>query len=152
MNSKMAAILAIAVVAVIAAAAVSLALPGHSKTAPQQQAAINSTQPARANSSGTLFSSTQVSGYSYQIYPGQISPQARAALTGFNMSQYALANGSEMVNISLSGTNQQQSIVLKPGYKLYIIETTFGDDGYHFDSSLGDDGFVMVDPNGYVVQ
>ena len=28
----------------------------------------------------------------------------------------------------------------------------FGDDGFGHDSSFGDDGFVVVDPNGYIVQ
>ena len=50
----------------------------------------------------------------------------------------------------LEGSGQSQSITLKPNYKLYIIETTFGDDGFHFDSSLGDDGFVIVNQNGYI--
>jgi hypothetical protein len=86
------------------------------------------------------------------VYPGPISQQAQAALAGFNLTASTLRNSSTEVNVALVGTSQYQSIVLKPGYKLYIVETTFGDDGFRFDSSLSDDGFVVVDSNGYVAQ
>jgi hypothetical protein len=104
------------------------------------------------NSSKILFSTTQYAQYSYLVYPGQISQQAQAALTGFNMTATMLQNSSTEVRLALIGTSQYKSLILKPNYELYIIEIAFGDDGYHFDSSLGDDGFVVVDPNGYVVQ
>ncbi len=105
-----------------------------------------------ANSSKTLFSSTQYFPYAYQVYPGPTSQQAQAALAGFNITSAALQNSSTKITLSLLGSGQQQSMILKPGYKLYLIETTFGDDGFHFDSSLGDDGFVIVDQNGYLAQ
>ena len=71
-------------------------------------------------------------------------------MAGFNLTAMVLQNSSTEIKLTLISTNQYQNIVLKPNYKLYIIETTFGDDGYSFDSSLGDDGFVVVDANGYV--
>ena len=115
------------------------------------QATVASTpNQTTTNSSKTLFASTQYYPYSYAIYPSPISQQGQAALAGFNLTATPLQNGSTEIKLMLIGTNQYQSIVLKPNYKLYIIETTFGDDGYRFDSSLGDDGFVVVDPNGYV--
>lgn len=104
----------------------------------------------QTNSSKLLFANTQYAPYSYLVYPGPLSQQAQAALAGFNLSSTTLQNSSARITLSLIGSNQQQTIVLKPDYKLYIIETTFGDDSFHFDSSLGDDGFVSVDPNGYV--
>ncbi len=103
------------------------------------------------NSSSTLFSSTPYAPYSYVVYPGPVSSQAQAALAGFNLTATTLANSSALISIALLGSAQSQSLTLQPGYRLYIVEATFGDDGYHFDSSLGDDGFVVVDPNGYVV-
>lgn len=102
------------------------------------------------NASKTLFSSTQYYPYSYQIYPGPISQQAQSALAGFNITSTVLQNSTAKITLTLSGSGQGQTIMLKPNYKLYIIETTFGDDGFHFDSSLGDDGFVVVDQNGYL--
>ncbi len=111
----------------------------------------NSAATTPANSSKVLFANTQYASYSYVVYPGPISQQAQSALAGFNLTSSQLQNSSTEIKISLIGSGQSQTLVLKPNYKLYIIETTFGDDGYHFDSSLGDDGFVVADPNGYVV-
>lgn len=112
----------------------------------------NAPNPANANSSKILLANTQYAPYSYLIYPGPISQQAHAALAGFNITTTMLQNSSTEIKLSLIGTDQYQSLILKPSYKLYIIETTFGDDGYHFDSSLGDDGFVIVDSGGYISQ
>lgn len=121
------------------------------------QGSINATKASTTapsssgqNTSKTLFADTQYAPYSYQIYPGPLSQQAQSALSGFNMTTTMLQGGSANVTLSLAGTNQSKSMILGQNYKLYIIETTFGDDGFHFDSSLGDDGFVIVDPNGYV--
>lgn len=105
-----------------------------------------------ANSSKTLFSSTQYYSYSYLIYPGPLSPEAQSALAGFNLTSTTLPNSTTKVTLTIEGTSQAQSIMLRPNYKLYVIETSFGDDSFHFDSSLGDDGFVVVDPNGYLAQ
>ncbi|MFI5412617.1 MAG: hypothetical protein ACHQX1_01875 [Candidatus Micrarchaeales archaeon] len=110
----------------------------------------SSTGSQVVNTSKTLFNSTQYYPYSYEIYPGPISQQAQSALAGFNLTSTTLQNSTAKITLSLTGTSQNQSITLKQGYKLYIIETTFGDDGFGYDSSLGDDGFIAVDPNGYV--
>ncbi len=152
MNTKIVA--GILVLVLIAGAAI-FALSNHqgnSGTLINSQNSQKSTaqNQTNTNSSKVLFASTQYAPYSYQIYPSPISQQAQSALAGFNITSTALQNSSTEVKLSLSGTNQYQTLILKPNYKLYIIETTFGDDGYRFDSSLGDDGFVVVDPNGYV--
>ena len=115
----------------------------HAQSAPSGQAA--------PSSSGTPFSSTPYAPYSYVVYPGPVSQQAQAALDGFNLTATTLQNSSVRIAIALLGSGQSQSLTIQPGYKLYVIEATFGDDGYHFDSSLGDDGFVIVDSKGYVV-
>ncbi len=156
MNSKiLAAIAAVAIVAV--AVALAFGLHGNTYASPINATRTSpvsaSPQPhSQANSSRVLFSGTQYAQYSYLIYPGPPSQQAQAALSGFSLNESASANGIENLTITLIGTGQSRSLLALPGYKLYMIETTFGDDGFHFDSSLGDDGFVMVDGNGYIVQ
>jgi hypothetical protein len=139
---------AAAAVAVIAVLSFVLLNSGPAASRSAVTLPSNSTN---VNSSKVLFSSTNFAPYSYLIYPGVPSSQARAALSGFNMNSTLLQNGTTKVSVSLSGTNQQQSIYMKPGYKLYIIETNFGDDGFNREASLGDDGFVVVDPNGHVM-
>lgn len=149
---------AIILVLILAAAAVAFSLHKGTSTRLINSSTVGRiasqtgtpTNQTGTNSSKVLFSSTPYSQYSYVVYPGPISSQAQAALTGFNLTSTPLQNSSTDIRLALIGTNQYQTLTLKPNYKLYIIETTFGDDGYHFDSSLGDDGFVVVDPKGYV--
>ncbi len=153
MNLKVTAIVLIAV------AFASIVLFLHfSSPAPNQSSSSNTAyvptsaqlQPS-SNSSSVLFSSTQYYPYSYLISSSNLSSAAQSALAGFRLSRMQMQNGSVEVNISLSNGGQGNSVVLKPGYRLYVIEASFGDDGYGFDSSLGDDAFVMVNPNGYIV-
>jgi hypothetical protein len=112
----------------------------------------NNTQAGPPGSTNTsmLFSNQPYAPYSYLIYPGTPSPQAQAALSGFNISTTQLQNGSTMITLVLFSTGSNQTIILKPGYKLYFIETSFGDDSFGGESSLGDDGYATVTPNGYV--
>ena len=157
MEQKMLAYVIVALIAVIIAAAVLLRGYGSTgNTAMANTAApagpVSSTQSATpaSNTSAVLFSSTPYYQYAYLVSDSPLSSQAKAALAGFNFNNTQLANGTRKITIELAGTSQSQTVMLKPGYKLYIIEATFGDDGYGFDSSLGDDGFVMVNQTGYV--
>ncbi|MDE1768230.1 MAG: hypothetical protein KGH67_02015 [Candidatus Micrarchaeota archaeon] len=116
------------------------------------QSSVSATSGVTAtNSNATLFASSPYAQYAYLISNDTLSQQAHAALAGFNLSNTKLANGTRKITIALQGTSQNQMLMLRPGYKLYIIETTFGDDGYGFDSSLGDDGFVLVNNTGYII-
>ena len=116
-----------------------------------QTSAAPSQQVSKTGSNATLFSSAPYAQYSYLISGPNLSQQAQSALAGFKFTRTPMQNGSIEINISLSGSSQGNSVVLAPGYRMYIVEATFGDDGYGFDSSLGDDGFVIVNSTGYVV-
>lgn len=144
MNIKVA-IAAVIVLIVIAVGA--LFLLGQNPKTQQVQGPSSTT----TGSNAILFSATQYASYSYQIYPGPMSSQARAAFSGYNMSTSTLVNGSVLINITVNGMPNHQSVVVKPNYKLYIIETSMGDDSPNFDSSLGDDGFALVNATGYLV-
>jgi hypothetical protein len=112
----------------------------------------NNTQagPQGGTNASMLFSNQPYAPYSYLIYPGTPSSQAQAALSGFTVSTTQLQNGSAMVTLVFVSTGSNQTVILKPGYKLYFVETSFGDDSFGGESSLGDDGYVTVTPNGYV--
>ncbi|MDE1869408.1 MAG: hypothetical protein KGH71_00280 [Candidatus Micrarchaeota archaeon] len=102
-------------------------------------------------SNRTLFSNSPYSQFSYLVSSNALTYQAQAALAGFNLTKTQLANGSTEMKISVIGTNINQTVLLSPGYKEYVVETSFGEDNGNFDGSLADDGFVTVDQNGYVV-
>jgi hypothetical protein len=50
----------------------------------------------------------------------------------------------------LVSSGASQVVTLDKGYSLYIIETSYGDDGIGSDYSLADDGFVVVNQSGYL--
>ncbi len=104
------------------------------------------------SNSTILFSSSQLYPYSYLIYPGTLSSNAKAALSGFTIMNRTLANGSIELFIEEQRYGINQSITLAPNDKLYFIETTFSEDGFGNDGSLSDDGFVAVNSKGYVIQ
>jgi hypothetical protein len=112
----------------------------------------NNTQagPPGSTNASMLFSNQPYAPYSYLIYPGTPSSQAKAALSGFTISTTQLQNGSAMITLVIVSTGSNQTVILKPGYKLYFIETSMGDDSFGGESSLGDDGYVTVNPNGIV--
>lgn len=152
------AIIVLAVVAMMAAAILSTRSSSAIQPVTRIQSAMaqssTTTVPAQSNVSAqapVLFSRTAYAPYAFQVFPGSMSQQASAAMSGFSMNTTALANGTTSISVSLKSTSQSQTIMLGPGYKLYVIETTFGDDGYGSDYSLGDDGFVLVNQTGYVV-
>ena len=103
-----------------------------------------------ATTTNVLFSTSQYAPYSYLVSTQNPTPQAQAALSGYTVGRTPEPDGSMNVTVSINGAAASQSLVVKPGYKLYIVETSFGDDGNGFDSSFVDDGFLLVDPNGYI--
>ncbi|MDE1850583.1 MAG: hypothetical protein KGH54_02190 [Candidatus Micrarchaeota archaeon] len=113
---------------------------------------VNSTGGSASNSSAILFASTQYAPFAYLISSATLSAQAQAALSGFTLSRSSSQNGTDTITLTYLGDGSKQAIVLRPKYSLYFIETSFGDDGFGSESSLGDDGIVLVDPNGYVAQ
>lgn len=154
MNSKLVVTAAVLIVAIIGIAFIAMGATGTNKgsnSSPNPALNSGGANASNTNTSKVLFSTSQYAQYSYLISTDNLSQQAKAALSGYNLSTSILANGSRSITISLVGTSANQTIILKPGYKLYIVETTFGDDSFGRDSNLGDDGFLLVDPNGYIV-
>ena len=141
---------AVAALVVVALVAVFV-LNGSGARAPVVSSTATSTVAQQTNNSGALFSSRPYFSYSYLIAPGNVSPQSRSALDGYNMTVSQQADGSENVQLSVVGTGRSDAITLAAGQKLYIVETSFGDDGPNYDGSMADDGCVLVGPTGYVV-
>ncbi|HVA82898.1 MAG TPA: hypothetical protein VNF06_01915 [Candidatus Aquilonibacter sp.] len=136
---------AVAVLIIIAAGL--LFVSSHSTSGGTNSNLINQS----ATSNRTLFSNSPYAQFSYLISSNTLQYQAKAALAGFNLTKTQLANGSVEMRISIVGTNINQTVLLGPGYKEYVVETSFGEDSGNFDGSLADDGFVTVDQNGYIV-
>lgn len=102
---------------------------------------------------GVKFSDTNFAKYAYLISgTSNYDSKTKAALAGFKVDRKAQPDGTEV--ITLNATNpeyQTQTYAVKPGEKLYFIETTLRDDPVGQELNMGDDKAVVVDANGYIV-
>jgi hypothetical protein len=90
----------------------------------------------------------------YLIFPGELSSDAKTALTGFNMSTKMMTDGSTQVTLKAEESGYQDQVyIVKPGYNLYFIEKNLGDDDAtaNMDKNKADDSAVVVDPQGYII-
>lgn len=90
---------------------------------------------------------------SYLISGDSLDPSAQQALAGFQLMKNTLPDGSMNITLkALSSEYSDQNYIVKPGQKLYFIETSDNDDSYpNGESSLRDDHAILVDSNGYIV-
>lgn len=124
-------------------------------------AGTSSTQPSGTTSTTTgsnqklepLLSPTQYASYAYQLYPGQESNQARLATAGFDVKVTPSSAGTIAVSVSGAGTNQGAQTSSYPASDhVYFIEASFGDDSGNSEYNGGDDGLVVTDATGRIVQ
>lgn len=168
--------LAVLVSAAIVSAGLAIHGYGGATAASGNQLAVGSTSTVATNSSSTtttqaaspvkgqsststtspklgpLLSSTQYASLAYQIYPGPITAKAKIATTGFNV-QVKISGNNELVSVAVPGsTSPPQTSTFPKGDSVYFIEATLGDDSGNSDYSAGDDGVVVTNPQGRIVQ
>jgi hypothetical protein len=121
-----------------------------SKTSPSSNASSPSTAPSQKL--GPLLSSTQYAPYALRIYPGPESSQARQATAGFTIqvTPHARTIG---LKVAASGSGQAaQTSTFPAGDRVYFIEASLGDESGSVDYNFGDDGVVVTNAHGYIVQ
>ncbi|GAA1957977.1 hypothetical protein GCM10009798_16880 [Nocardioides panacihumi] len=104
----------------------------------------------QAPATAPLLSSQSFASYSYQVWPGTPSAAARSAMTGLSISVHRTGSG-----ISLSaGPSGQPGVAhtYAGGARVYVVEGSMGDESGTSDYNLGDDGVVVTDAQGRVVQ
>ena len=141
-----------------ASAATAGARPGTSAGArPGTSAAAG--PPARpsdspsspASTPGPLLSSQSYAQYAFQVWPGRLSPAARAAETGLAITVRRQGSGLE-VSAGVSGQPARAPQFYPAGAGVYVIEASLGDDSGTSDYNLGDDGIVVTDARGRIVR
>lgn len=123
--------------------------PAASTTTTTTAAAPTGSTPQKL---GPLLSSTQYASYAYQVYPGTVSSQTRLALAGFAVS--VVPNGTGTVKLSVKATNSPsaQTKTYPASDRVYFIESTFGDDSGDADYNFGDDGVLVTNAQGRIVE
>lgn len=121
----------------------------------KSHATTTTTAPAGGGTSqklGPPLSSTQYASYAFQVYPGPVSSQATAATAGFSVKVNP-GSGSFSVSVSAVGTTgAPQTSTYPTGDRVYFVEATLGDDSNNSDYNFGDDGVVVTNANGRIVQ
>lgn len=128
------------------------ATSGPSPTATATPASSVSPSPHASASVGPLLSSTQYAGYTYQLYPGTPSASARQALAGFTFTARRSAS-SVAFTLTVSGGGQAPVTKSYPASDhIYFVEANLGDDSGNSEYNFGDDGVIVTDASGHVVQ
>ena len=99
---------------------------------------------------GPLLSSQSFAHYSYVVWPGTPSAAAKAAMTGLTVSVHRSGSGIS-VTAGVSG-HPGTPHVYPGGARVYVVEATMGDEAGNTDYNLGDDGVVVTDAHGRIVQ
>jgi hypothetical protein len=102
---------------------------------------------------GPLLASTPYGQVAYQVFPGPLSSAATQAIDGFSFRFTPLGPTEERVRIYVAGQGTAlTSQVFPRADRLYFIETSFGDDAPATDLNGGDDGIIMTDQAGHILQ
>jgi len=137
---------------------------GHASVTPG--AAAPASSPASASSSpaaspaptasgqptaGPLLSSEPYASASFQVWPGSPSAAAKQALTGLTVTVHKQGTGL-LVTAGVIGQAAGSPHLYAGGARVYVIEASLGDDSGNADYNLGDDGLVVTDTHGRIVQ
>ncbi|HUZ23908.1 MAG TPA: hypothetical protein VMV07_09080 [Streptosporangiaceae bacterium] len=101
-------------------------------------------------STGPLLSGQSFAQYSYQVWPGAPDAAARAALTGLSVSVHRQGSG---ISVAAGVSGQPGTSRFYPqGTRVYVIEASLGDDSGNSDYNMGDDGLVVTNAQGRILQ
>lgn len=123
--------------------------PAHQSTTTTSPSSSASTAPHQKL--GPKLASTQYASYAYRLYPGPQSAQARSATAGFNIS-ITPSPTAITVRVSGAGVAKTQTLTYPAGDRVYFVEASFGDDSTNAEYNLGDDGLVVTDAYGRIVE
>ena len=106
---------------------------------------------ASAAPPGPLLSSQSFASYSFLIWPGTDSQAAKAALTGLSVTVHRHGSGISVI-AAVNGQAAGAPQYYPTGTRVYVVEASLGDDSGNSDYNLGDDGIIVTDAHGRIVQ
>jgi len=130
------------------AASAGPSAPAAGSSAP---AATPSSPGASPGGPGPLLSAQSYSQYSFKVWPGTPDAAAQAALTGLTVKVVRQGSGI-MVTAGVAGQAAGTPHFYAHGAVVYVVEASLGDDSGNSDYSLGDDGLVVTDARGRIMQ
>ena len=126
--------------------------PASHPAAPRPTSGSRASGPgASAGTSGPLLSSQSFASYSFPIWPGNQGQAAKAALTGLSVTVHRQGTGIS-VTAGVTGQAAGSPRYYPAGARVYVVEASLGDDSGNSDYNLGDDGIIVTDAHGRIVQ
>ena len=123
---------------------------------PTSPGSATSTSPTGGGSAGRPagagppLGSESFASYSYLVWPGAPSAAAKTAMTGLSISVRKTGSG---ISVTAGVSGQPGAPHAYPGgARVYVVEASLGDEAGNSDYNLGDDGVVVTDPQGRIVQ
>lgn len=109
------------------------------------------TPSAAAPSPGPELSKQSYASYAFLVWPGTPSSAAQAAEIGLSIKVVKQGSGIS-VTAGVAGQAAQPPRSYPTGTHVYVIEASLGDDSGNSDYNLGDDGLVVTDAQGRILQ
>ena len=104
----------------------------------------------RPAGAGPLLASQSYAPYSYLVWPGAPSAAAKTAMTGLSISVRRTGSG---ISVTAGVSGQPGAPHAYPGgARVYVVEASMGDEAGNSDYNLGDDGVVVTDAQGRIMQ
>lgn len=118
--------------------------PGRSSGGP--------TPPTTPAKLGPALSGSQYAQYAYRVYPGPVSASAQQATAGYSITT-KLSGDTVVVVVSTAGSSTELSRkTYAAADSVYFIEANFGDDSGVTELNPGDDGLIVTNPAGLIVE
>lgn len=130
--------------------------PATPKTGPPAGPQIGPTASPSATPSptagvGPLLAAQSYARYSFQVWPGPLSPAAKAAMTGLTITATHAAGGIRVV-AGVVGQPPAHAHLYVGGARVYVVEAALGDDSNNADYNLGDDGVIVTNAAGRILR
>lgn len=122
---------------------------------PASPGSASSTSPTGGSTghpagAGPLLASESFASYAYLVWPGVPSNAAKTAMTGLSISVRRSGSG---ISVSAGVSGRPGAAHAYPGgARVYVVEASMGDEAGNSDYNLGDDGVVVTDAQGRIVQ
>ena len=100
---------------------------------------------------GPTLRSQSFAPYAFLVWPGPQNAAAKSAMTGLSIAVHRTGSG---ISVKAGVISQQQAPAHSyvGGARVYVVEASLGDEAGNSDYNLGDDGVVVTDAHGRIVQ
>ena|ERR1022692_1936128 len=132
-----------------ATASSASAAPKQGPTAPASSTPVPTAGPTPKP--GPKLSTQSYASSSYLVWPGTPGAAAKAAETGLVIAVHPQGSGISVAG-GVAGRAAPAPRYYPTGVRVYVLEASLGDDSGNSDFNLGDDGLVVTDSSGRILQ